>query len=125
MTAQLPPLLLPKVRSTALMESARGMPCSLRVASFVGLPCSGNHTVVGCHLPVLGRGVATKATDLAVAFGCQTCHDIIDGRNQNAREVILANYPGAYYERLLSALVETQARLVALGIIKVRKGKLL
>jgi hypothetical protein len=125
MNAHVPAILLPKVRSPALMQAARGMPCSLRIASFVGLPCSGADTVVGCHLPVLGRGVGTKATDLAVAFGCQTCHDILDGRNQNALEVIRDKYPAAFFDRLLNALVETHGRMVLLGIIKVRKGTLL
>ena len=101
------------------MASASGQPCSLRIASFIGLSCSGTETVVGCHLPVTGRGVATKATDLAVAFGCQTCHDILDGRNQNALAVIREKYPAALGFRLLDALVETQARLVGMGLISV------
>ena len=113
------PSLLPKVRSKALMASARGQPCSLRIASFIGLQCSGTETVVGCHLPVTGRGVATKATDLAVAFGCQTCHDILDGRNHNALAVIREKYPAALGFRLLDALVETQARLVGMGILQI------
>lgn len=116
------PQLLPKVRSDAIMQAADGQPCSLRIASFVGLSCSGTHTTVGCHLPVIGRGVATKATDLAVAFGCQVCHDILDGRNQNAQALILEKYPAAVANRLLNALVETQARLVGMGIIQVEGG---
>jgi hypothetical protein len=114
------PQLLPKVRSDALMQSAEGQPCSLRIAGFVGMSCSGNATVVGCHLPVVGRGVGTKATDLAVAYGCQTCHDLLDGRNQNARAIIMERYPAAFFERLLNALVETQARMVGAGIIEVK-----
>ena len=113
------PALLPKVRSKALMAAANGQPCSLRIASFVGLSCSGIETVVGCHLPVIGRGVATTATYLAVAFGCQTCHEILDGRNQNALAVIRDKYPAAFGFRLLDALVETQARLVGMGLLTV------
>jgi len=119
------PQLLPKVRSQAIMQAANGQPCSLRIASFVGLQCSGSHTVVGCHLPVVGRGVSTKATDLAVAFGCQTCHDILDGRNQNAQAVIIDKYATALATRLLNALVETQARLVGMGIITVEGGEVI
>jgi Protein of unknown function (DUF1364) len=111
------PMLLPKIRSNAIMAAAYGQPCSLRIASFVGLSCYGS--VVGCHLPVTGRGVSTKATDLAVAFGCQCCHDILDGRNQNVQALILEKYPAALANRLLNALVETQARLVDMGIITV------
>lgn len=117
------PQLLPKVRSEAIMQAANGQPCSLRIASFVGLSCQG--TVVGCHLPVIGRGVATKATDLAVAFGCHVCHEIIDGRAQNLQEQIIRQYPAAYADRLLNALVETQARLVGMGIIRVKGGEVL
>lgn len=119
------PALLPKVRSDAIMDAANGQPCSLRIASFVGLSCSGPSTVVGCHLPVTGRGVATKATDLAVAFGCQTCHDILDGRNQNALEVIRDRYPAAFTSRLLEGLVETQARLVGMGVIVVEGARVI
>jgi hypothetical protein len=115
-----PAVLLPKVRSPLIMDTIRGqMPCSLRIASFVGLSCAGMDTVCGCHLPVVGRGVATKATDLAVAAGCFHCHNILDGRNQNALEYIQIHYPGAYFERLLGALVETHARLYDLRIIRV------
>ena len=117
------PMLLPKVRSEVIMQAADGQPCSLRIASFVGRTCQGS--VVGCHLPVIGRGVATKATDLAVAFGCQACHDILDGRNQNVQAAIIDKYPAAYANRLLNALVETQARLVGMGIITVEGGAVL
>jgi len=111
------PMLLPKVRSDRIMTAANGQPCSLRIASFVGLSCGG--TVVGCHLPVTGRGVSTKATDLAVAFGCHVCHEILDGRAQNLQEQIIQQYPAAFGHRLLNALVETQARLVDMGVITV------
>ena len=119
------PMLLPKVRSDAIMQAANGQPCSLRIASFVGLSCAPDSTVVGCHLPVIGRGVSTKATDLAVAFGCQTCHDILDGRNQNAQAVIIDKYAAALATRLLNALVETQARLVGMGIISVEGAEVI
>jgi hypothetical protein len=123
-TMMLNPQMLPKIRSEAIMQSAQGQPCSLRVAGFVGMQCSGNATVVGCHLPVVGRGVGTKATDLAVAYGCSVCHEIIDGRDQNARAIILERYPAAFFERLLNALVETQARMVGAGIIKVKGAEI-
>jgi len=113
------PHLLPKIRSDRIMQSAQGQPCSLRIASFVGRKCSGNDTTVGCHLPVFGRGVGTKATDLAVAYGCFECHNILDGRDQNALALIRDRYPTAFMERLLLGLVETHARLVAMGIIEI------
>ena len=119
------PALLPKVRSDAIMRAANGQPCSLRIASFVGMQCSGPSTVVGCHLPVTGRGVATKPTDLAVAFGCFVCHEIVDGRAQNLREQIIDRYPAAYVTRLLEGLVETHARLVGMGVITVEGARVI
>jgi hypothetical protein len=117
------PMLLPKVRSEAIMAAADGQPCSLRIASFVGLSCAGS--VVGCHLPVIGKGISTKVTDLAVAFGCHICHEILDGRAQNLQEQIIDKYPAAYANRLLNALVETQARLVGMGIITVEGAEVI
>lgn len=115
------PDLLPKVRSEAIMRAMRGMPCALRVASFLpGGKCAARDTVVGCHLPTIGKGVATKVSDLFVAAGCARCHDIVDGRDLPARDYIMAKYPTAYMERLMRAGHETQARLVALGIIAVK-----
>jgi hypothetical protein len=115
-----PAILLPKIRSQLIMDTIRGqMPCALRICSFVGKQCAGMDTVCGCHLPVLGRGVGTKGTDLAVAAGCFHCHNILDGRDQNALEVIRLKYPTAFQERLLGALVETQARLYDLRVLRV------
>ena len=108
------PHMLPKVRSPALLAGVEGMPCALRLASFLGLPCAGTDTVVACHLPVFGKGVATKVSDLFTVAGCATCHDILDGaRGVDLRE----RYPHAYQERLLLALCETQARHVSEGRI--------
>ena len=106
------PQLLPKVRSDAIMNAANGQPCSLRIASFVGLSCSGPSTCVSCHLPVIGKGVSTKATDLAVAFGCHICHEIIDGRAQNLQELIIDKYPSAFANRLLNAQSSRAAQTI-------------
>ena len=115
------PALLPTVRSEPLMQAIEGMPCSLRIASFVpGLRCAPPETVVGCHLPGISKGVGHKNTDLAVAAGCSVCHDILDGRDRARSDYIAANYPAALQERLNRALQETQARLVGLGIITVK-----
>jgi len=114
----IPIAFLPKVRSDRIMQAMHQMPCSLRIATFIGLPCAPMDTNVGCHLPVSGKGIATKVTDLAVACGCATCHDLLDGRDARGA-TIRDTYPAAYGQRLLNALVETQARLVAIGIIQV------
>lgn len=110
------PHMLPKIRSPRLMKAMKGMPCTLRIAGFVpGCSCASDDTVVGCHLPVIGKGVSTKVTDLAVAAGCYACHRIIDGQDKKAWDYLAKNYPAAVAERMLNALVETHARLILKG----------
>lgn len=114
------PLLLPKVRSDAIMDACGLMECALRISSlYPGHRCSGRDTVVGAHLPVIGKGVATKVTDLAVAAGCFNCHEILDGRDKKRSDYIHEKYPTAVVMRMLNGLVETQAQLVEMGIIVV------
>lgn len=121
-----PLFLLPKVRSNQIMASASGQPCALRVASFVpGRSCAGSNTTIGAHLPVFGKGVSTKCTDLAVAYGCSACHDIIDGRDLDAWKYIMKNAPAAVIDRMLNGLVETHCRLIEQGIITVPDGELI
>lgn len=119
------PHMLPKVRSDELMRAMNGMPCSLRIASLVpGRRCDGPDTTVGCHLPVIGKGTSTKVSDLFVAGGCHVCHDIVDGRDQEALRYIQQHAAVPYMERLLNALCETQSRLVGDGIIIVKGGEI-
>lgn len=112
------PALLPKVRSSLIMAAARGMPCTLRIASFVpGWKCAHEDTVVMCHLPSAGKGMGTKSSDIYVAAGCAHCHAIIDGPDKSGRDYITEHYPAAYAERMLRGMQETQALLVSLGLI--------
>lgn len=117
------PHMLPKVRSKKIMSSAKGQPCTLRIASFLGKGCSGPDTTVGCHLPVWGKGVSTKVTDLAVAFGCQRCHDLIDGRDRAGWEYLMKHCEAGVVERMLHGLTETHAMLVQEGVIQIPDGK--
>lgn len=121
------PHLLNKVRSKAIMAEMANFPsCTLRIASFIpGGHCAGRDTLVGCHLPTIGKGISTKVTDLSVACGCSRCHDILDGRDQNAQEYIANKYPTAMMERLLNGLVETHSILLQRGIITVPDGKII
>ena len=125
MTA-LSPFMLPKVRSEPLMSEMRNFPfCTLRIASLIpGRQCSGNDTLVGCHLPTIGKGVNTKVTDLSVACGCGVCHDIIDGRDRKSFDYLMDRYPAVVLERMLKGLVETHSILFANGIISVKGGKI-
>lgn len=60
-------------RSKKLTDGARDMPCVL---------CGSMGTTVAAHTNQLslGRGFAHKAPDYYVAYVCQRCHDLIDGR---------------------------------------------
>jgi hypothetical protein len=115
------PHMLPKVRSAALMSGVEGMPCSLRIASFNGQSCAGNDTVVACHLPVFGKGIASKVSDMFTVAGCRVCHEILDG---TVGVELRHRYPAAFTERLLLALCETQARHVMTGRIVVPDAEL-
>lgn len=61
-----------------ITKAARGKPCTLRVSGYGG--CSDPETVVFCHAPSNANGMGMKSPDWWGAFGCQRCHDIIDGR---------------------------------------------
>lgn len=117
------PHMLPKVRSRTLLDACSLMPCTLRIRSFLGLPCTSQETVVGCHLPTIGKGVATKVSDLFVAAGCSGCHDLVDGRDKRM-EMIEDRYPAALAEQLMRANHETIARWTAMGLIHVEGGEL-
>ena len=103
------PHMLPKVRSKSLRDACRKYPCSLRIASFGGMRCAHQSTVVGCHLPSFGKGVSTKVSDLFIAAGCQVCHDLLDGRDPRGF-VIAETYPAAFAERIMLAHHETLMR---------------
>ena len=118
------PNMLPKVRSRTLLDACAFMPCELRIASFVGMRCAPQDTVVGCHLPTIGKGVSTKVSDLFVAAGCQICHDILDGRQKRILETISANYPAALAEQIMRANHATISRWVGMGLITVEGGEI-
>lgn len=116
------PALLPKIRSRSLLDAVRDMPCTLRIASFIpGGQCAHQSTVVPCHLDgTIGKGMGTKVTDLAVAAGCHACHAIISGVDRKAVDYLTEKYPAAVMQRMLSGLIETQARWVAMEMIEVK-----
>lgn len=117
MIAGVPPVLLPKLRSEILMASAAGMPCSLR------LPGICNHnaaTTVNCHLPGIGKSMASKVSDLHTAFGCSACHTAIDTFGWEKRGLSAA----VVLDAMLRGHAETQARLVALKIITVKGARI-
>lgn len=107
---------LPKARSGAIMRAMADMPCTLRLAGFLGRPCAPQETVVGCHLPLFGKGMGTKVSDLYVAAGCHACHDLVDRRVGDAQDVRML-YPTAFWEQIARAHAETLTRLWMAGVI--------
>lgn len=101
---------------SALTDLARDKPCMIRLPGI----CSGiDAETVPCHLPLMDfHGVALKASDIFVAWGCRACHDFVDARVRNksfrvpetmrretVREVArLAHYDGMY--RTLAYIIE-------------------
>jgi predicted CxxxxCH...CXXCH cytochrome family protein len=64
-----------------LTEAARGQECTLQIHPY----CNGNaETVVFCHFPSEGHGIALKSPDWWGADACIACHDVIDSRNPQA-----------------------------------------
>lgn len=61
-------------RSPALLRSAKDRPCVM---------CDSRGSTVACHAnwSEFGKGMGLRAEDCFVAFLCQSCHDIIDGRS--------------------------------------------
>ena len=113
---QMNPHMLPKVRSDALRRSATEMPCTLKLAGFAGHACTGRNTNVMAHLPVHGKGVGTKVSDLHMVCACAMCHDLLDARNTLGMK-IRELYPHAYWEQITKAHAETLSRWVELGLI--------
>lgn len=98
------------IRSKKLRDSARGEECTFQIAQV----CRGRtDTVVLCHLPDESHGMGQKADDISAAFGCQDCHDALDGRTKTW---FAAGEKEFYMRR---ALVRTLRRWVERGLIKI------
>lgn len=118
------PAMLPKVRSGKIMDLPKiyrqqtgdFMPCTLRIASFVGLPCAHDETCVMAHTSGPGKGTSTKTSDLETVCGCATCHRLVDQPSRYEKDQ-LTHYGGAVEYRLRQAGAETRAALLEMGII--------
>jgi len=105
-----PLYLLPKVRSAALMASANGQTCTLRLPGI----CNHNSaTVVLCHLPGIGKSARSKVTDLHSAYGCSACHTAIDTHGYEKRGLSAA----IVLDAMLRGHCETMAHWVDQGLI--------
>ena len=101
------------MRLQGLRQLARDKPCMARTQW-----CNGNPaTTVWAHLADqwAGRGIAHKAHDLLGFFGCNACHDVIDGRDKVLETTREERRSWAY-----EAVCRTQAYLLDNGLISVK-----
>ena len=93
----------------AYRAAARDQSCTLRIPGI----CSGdNAQTVGAHLRMFNAaGMGQKPDDLHMVDACAACHSALDNRALWA-ELALG------YDDILRALIETQRRRRAAGLIR-------
>jgi len=66
------------MKSTQTRRMAKGQPCLIRLPNCSG---GGDDTVL-CHYRLSGySGTGLKPPDCMGAFGCMSCHSVVDGRS--------------------------------------------
>lgn len=106
------PIKVRRKKLTKIQAAARGQDCLLRFPV-----CNWRtDTTVLCHSNLLedGKGMGLKAPDERAAFGCSTCHDVLDGR---------APPPAGFtYDQMIfrfnQAVKATHVILRSLGLLK-------
>jgi len=96
-----------------LRKSAKGEECTLQIHPY----CNGNpETVVLCHLPS-DSGMGQKSPDWWAAYGCSSCHDMIDGRFNAGGDIFI---PGIDLEECMRrGHYRTLQRMIEKGLITV------
>ena len=98
-----------KIVSPKARRSARGEECTFQI---VGVCNFNEETVVLCHLPDETKGMGKKSDDISAAYGCSSCHDVIDGRV----------YDDKYQEHsewyMRRAMTRTWRRMIALNVVR-------
>ena len=93
-------------KQTKITKSAKGEECQIRLPGI----CNFNpETTVFCH--VGGAGMGRKANDMHGAYGCSSCHDVLDRRvpcDYDSVELQVYHYDG---------MVRTQLILLEKGLI--------
>lgn len=77
------------------------------------------------HLPVDGKGMSTKVTDIATTVGCARCHDLLDGRDADGLAYLIEKYPSVVSERMLKALIMTHTILIEEGVIVIPDAEMI
>ncbi len=90
-----------------IRRSAKGEDCQIRICGHCNFD---PETTVLCHLN--GGGAGMKHNDIHAAYGCSSCHDVVDGRVRtefSKEDIQLMFYDG---------MVRTQKILIDKGLIK-------
>ncbi len=95
----------PTIVSNKIRASARGQECTIRLFE----SCN-PETVVSAHLNTKWKGMGNKSPDLFIVHACNLCHHNLDS----------GHVPDAVQ---LRALMETQMRLYAMGLIVIPGAK--
>lgn len=92
-------------RSPALLRLAKDAPCLISIGGI----CNGRN-VVACHAnwQEFGKGIGLKAHDCFIAFGCQDCHDAIDGRTPRIPKADRRYYWQRGFERTILWMFENK-----------------
>lgn len=93
-----------------ITESARGENCTIRIPGV----CNFNpETVVFCHISGVrfGHGVGKKTK--WGAYGCSSCHDVVDGRQPRPHGMTYEEAHAAHLE----GVIETLNKLVEKGLL--------
>lgn len=69
---------------TDLRKFAKGKPCLVRIPGVCNFQ---PETTVLAHIRIAGSGGSRKPSDLSAVWACSDCHDVIDLRNRNGRQV--------------------------------------
>jgi len=105
----------PRIESQHIRKAARGELCTVQIA---GICRHDPATTVLAHLPDESGGMARKSDDIAAAFACDVCHDVLDGRRAWPHSE--AEHSEWYQRR---AMVRTWRRLVELGVVTIKGVK--
>ena len=92
-----------------ITDTAKGQDCTIQLFPY----CNFNpETTVLCHAPSEDKGTGIKSPDWWGAFGCSTCHDIVDYR----KRVGLSN--DEIYRSHMRGVFRTHKLLNEMGLIE-------
>lgn len=94
-----------------LRKYAKGQECQIRLPECD--PGPDNETVVLCHNRNSETGTGMKEPDLLGAWGCHSCHDIVDGKTRPPDGFEGRDIDIAFFE----AILRTQKILIQRGIV--------